>query len=209
MSEALEDGMTDDPRRFHRQMMSQVNHLSSMVDDLFELSKIQSGMLSLSMEPISLYDLVSDAVAELSAVAAMRSVTLVETRSPDLEVIGDARELTRVIGNLLMNAIQHSPVGGEISVTTCRDENGNAVLTVVDAGGGIPEADLSKVFDAGWRATPARTPEPTWQASSGAGLGLAIVRGIVHAHDGDITVRNVPGGCRFDVSFPRHQPVAA
>jgi signal transduction histidine kinase len=73
----------------------------------------------------------------------------------------------------------------------------------VDAGGGIPEDDLPKIFQAGWRATSARTPEQIWGGSAGAGLGLAIVHGIVQAHDGDISVRNVPGGCRFDVSLPR------
>jgi signal transduction histidine kinase len=208
MAEALEDGLAHDPQRFHRQMRSQVDHLSGMVDDLFELSKIQSDALSLTFEPVSLYDLVSDAVAELGALAASRSITLRETRSPDLTVVGDARELARVIGNLLINAIAHSPASSEILVTTQRDDNGNAVLSVVDAGGGIPEEDLSKIFQAGWRATSARTPEQMWGRSTGAGLGLAIVRGIVEAHAGGITVKNVPGGCRFDVSLPQHSPVA-
>lgn len=203
MSEALEDGMVDDPDRYHRQMRSQVEHLSGMVDDLFELSKIHSGTLSLKLEPVSLYDLVSDAVAELRALATSRSITLKESRSADLTVMGDARELARVIGNLLINAIAHSPSGSEIEITARQDDNGNAVLSVVDAGGGIPEQDLPKIFQAGWRATPARTPEQIWGRSASAGLGLAIVHGIVQAHAGDISVRNVPGGCRFDVSLPQ------
>jgi signal transduction histidine kinase len=202
MSEALEDGMVDDPDRYYRQMRSQVEHLSGMVDDLFELSKIHSGTLSLKLEPVSLYDLVSDAVAELRALATSRSITLKESRSADLTVIGDARELARVIGNLLINAIAHSPAGSEIEIAARQDDRGNAVLSVVDAGGGIPEEDLQKIFQAGWRATSARTPEQIWGRSAGAGLGLAIVHGIVQAHAGDISVRNVPGGCRFDVSLP-------
>jgi signal transduction histidine kinase len=202
MSEALEDGMVDDPARYYRQMRSQVEHLSGMVDDLFELSKIHSGTLSLKLEPVSLYDLVSDAVAELRALATSRSITLKESRSADLTVIGDARELARVIGNLLINAIAHSPAGSEIEIAARQDDRGNAVLSVVDAGGGIPEEDLQKIFQAGWRATSARTPEQIWGRSAGAGLGLAIVHGIVQAHAGDISVRNVPGGCRFDVSLP-------
>lgn len=209
MAEALEDELAEDPQRFHRQMRSQVDHLSAMVDDLFELSKIQSGTLALTMEPVSLYDLVSDAVAELGTVAQSRSIILTAPRQADLTVVGDPRELARVVGNLLMNAIQHSPAGSEISVTTAHGDNGDVVLTVEDAGGGIPEHDLSKVFQAGWRATSARTPEPVWGQSGGAGLGLAIVHGIVEAHAGDITVRNIPGGCRFDVYLPRHEPVAA
>jgi signal transduction histidine kinase len=202
MAEALEDGMADDPQRFHRQMRSQVDHLSDLVDDLFELSKIQSGRLVLTIETVSLYDLVSDAVAELRAVAAARDIAITESPSPDLSVQGDARELARVAGNLLMNAIQHSPPGSEISVMTSTDADGNAVLSVVDAGGGIAEADISRVFTPGWRATVSRTPEQLWGRSTGAGLGLAIVEGIVNAHDGRITARNVEGGCRFDVVLP-------
>lgn len=209
MAEALEDGLADDPTRFHRQMRSQVDHLSALVDDLFELSKIHSGTLALTMEPVSLYDLVSDAVAELGALAEARSIRLREASSGELMVVGDPRELARVIGNLLINAIQHSPAGSEISVTARHDGDGHVVLTVEDAGGGIPEADLSKIFQAGWRATSSRTPAELEGSSTGAGLGLAIVHGIVEAHSGEITVRNVPGGCRFDVRLPRHSPIAA
>jgi signal transduction histidine kinase len=210
MAEALEDGLADDPQRFHRQMRSQVDHLSAMVDDLFELSRIHSGSLSLTMQPVSLYDLVSDAVAELGALAESRSITLKEASSGELTVVGDPRELARVIGNLLINAIQHSPEGSEISVTARHEGDSHVVLTVEDAGGGIPEQDLSKIFQAGWRATPSRTPEQLEGGrSAGAGLGLAIVQGIVEAHSGEISVRNVPGGCRFDVRLPRHEPIAA
>ena len=202
MAEALEDDLADDPQRFHRQMRSQVDRLSAMVDDLFELSKIHSGTLSLSMEPVSLYDLVSDAVAELGALATSRSVRLVETGGSDHTIVGDPRELARVIGNLLINAIEHSPSGSQITVSTSRADNGDVLLTVEDSGGGIPENDLSKVFNAGWKATSSRTPEQLWGRSAGAGLGLAIVQGIVEAHSGGISVQNIPGGCRFDVRLP-------
>lgn len=209
MAEALEDGMTDDAPRFHRQMSVQVDHLSALVDDLFELSKIHSGTLTLSLEPVSLYDLVSDAVAELGALAASRSVTLREVGGGEPIVVGDPRELARVIGNLLINAIQHSPEGSEISVSARHEGDEHVVLTVEDAGGGIPEQDLAKIFQAGWRATPSRTPGQLEGRSAGAGLGLAIVQGIVEAHDGEISVRNIPGGCRFDVRLPRHPAIAA
>ncbi len=209
MTEALEDQLAADPQRFHRQMLSQVDQLSSMVDDLFELSKIHSGTLTLHLEPVALYDLVSDAVAELGALAGARSVTLREVSNDEYSVVGDPRELSRVIGNLLINAIQHSPPGGEIVVATRRGREGHVVISVEDAGGGIPETDLPKVFEPGWRATSARTPAPAWSHSSGAGLGLAIVQGIVEAHSGEVSVRNIPGGCRFDVSLPAHEPAAA
>jgi signal transduction histidine kinase len=158
------------------------------------------------MEPVSLFDLVSDAVADLHPVAASRSITLKESRTGNLTLFGDARELSRVIGNLLMNAIEHSPANSEILISARETENEHVALSVVDAGGGIPEEDLGKIFDAGWRGTPSRTPSPAVDVSAGAGLGLAIVAGIVEAHSGGVTVRNVPGGCQFDVTLPRSGP---
>jgi signal transduction histidine kinase len=208
MAEALEDGLADDPVRFHRQMRSQVDHLSAMVDDLFELSRIQSGTLRLSLEPVRVYDLVSDAVAELSPLAQARSITLVERPGPDVLVLGDDRRLARVIGNLLVNAIQHGPEGSSVTIGTRTDGTGRVVLSVTDSGGGIPEEDLGRVFEAGWRASVSRTPEPLWGTSGGAGLGLAIAQGIVQAHRGEISVRNEADGCRFDVSLPQHELVA-
>jgi signal transduction histidine kinase len=206
MAEALEDDLAADPQRFHRQMRSQVDHLSAMVDDLFELSKITSGTLVLSLEPLSLYDLASDAVAELGTLARSRDLTLLAPEGGDLMVVGDHRELARVVGNLLMNAIQHSPSGGVISVVTSTASDGDVVLTVQDSGGGIPDEDLARIFEPGWRATAARTPQQEWGRSPGAGLGLAIVRGIVEAHGGSVAVANVAGGCRFDVRLPSHEP---
>ncbi|WP_243064486.1 sensor histidine kinase KdpD [Humibacter sp. RRB41] len=204
MAEALEDGLAADPLRFHRQMRSQVDHLSTMVDDLFELSKIQSGTLRLALEPVRVYDLVSDAVAELTPLAASRSITLVERPGPDVLVLGDDRGLARVIGNLLVNAIQHAPEGSSVTIGTETDDVHTVVLSIADRGGGIPEEDLARVFEAGWRASASRTPVPLWGTSPGAGLGLAIAQGIVEAHRGEISVRNEDDGCRFEVSLPQH-----
>jgi signal transduction histidine kinase len=209
MAESLEDGVAEEPSRYHRQIRLQAEALASMVDDLFELSKIQSGTLSLNMEPVSLFDLVSDAVADLHPVAASRSITLTESRTGNLTLFGDARELSRVIGNLLMNAIEHSPANSRILISARETEDQHVALSVVDAGGGIPEEDLGKIFDAGWRGTPSRTPSPSPGISAGAGLGLAIVAGIVEAHSGGVSVRNVPGGCQFDVILPRFGDRAA
>lgn len=140
---------------------------------------------------------------------AARLVTVRETSDGEFAVVGDPRELSRVVGNLLINAIQHSPAGGEIMVATRRGADGHVVISVEDSGGGIPENDLPRIFEPGWRATSARTPESAWSHSSGAGLGLAIVQEIVEAHSGEVSVSNVPGGCRFDVSLPRLEPAAA
>ncbi|WP_085367645.1 cell wall metabolism sensor histidine kinase WalK [Leifsonia sp. NCR5] len=208
MAEALEDGIAEDPQRYYRQLRSQCDTLSHLVDDLFELSKIQSSSLQLELGPLSLYDLVSDAVADLSPLAALHSVTLNESQDGDLTVLGDARELSRVVHNLLANAIEHSPAGTSIHVAVREASASTVVLSVIDEGGGIPEEHLGKVFDAGWRGTTARTPRDG-VGSGGAGLGLAIVHGIVAAHDGDVSVENTARGCRFDVSLPRFSRVGS
>ncbi|MFE3129255.1 sensor histidine kinase, partial [Streptomyces hydrogenans] len=90
---------------------------------------------------------------------------------------------------------RRTPDDGTVAVAA-RRADGGVVLSVTDGCGGIPEEDLPRVFDTGWRGTEARTPP------AGAGLGLAIVRGIVEAHAGRAEVRNVPGGCRFEVTLP-------
>ncbi|MEB0203422.1 MULTISPECIES: HAMP domain-containing sensor histidine kinase [unclassified Cryobacterium] len=196
MAEALEDGMVEDPARYYPRMRDQVDRLSGMVDDLFELSRIHSGTLRLALEPVALYDLISDTVAGFGPVAQAKSLDLRFAGEMGLTVLADPRELSRVVGNLVMNAIQHSPSGSPITVSVRERGDGGAVISVEDAAGGIPEQDIDRVFEAGWRASEPRTP-------GGAGLGLAIVQGIVTAHQGEVIVQNVPNGCRFDVLLPR------
>ncbi len=208
MAEALEDGMVDEPKRYFVKVRSQVDRMSGMVDDLNELSRIHSGSLRLSMQKVSLYDLISDVVAELGPLAQSRSISLVGDGARELTILADPRELSRVVGNLVMNSIEHSPAGSPITVSARESDDGLAVISVIDAGGGIPEKDLGRVFEAGWRASNSRTPEAVTSRSGGAGLGLAIVQGIVHAHSGRVVVQNVPGGCRFDVFLPP-SPVTA
>ncbi|MFI8341749.1 sensor histidine kinase [Streptomyces sp. NPDC085639] len=195
MSEALEDGMAADPARYHRQMRTEVDRLNSMVGDLFELSRIHAGALSLTLTRMSLHDLVGDALAGTDALAREHGVRLVGDGVASLPVEVDGKEMTRVLSNLLVNAIRHTPADGTVAIAAeCRADS--VVVSVTDACGGIPEEDLPRVFDTGWRGTPARTPP------SGAGLGLAIVRGIVEAHAGRAHVRNVSGGCRFELTLP-------
>ncbi len=202
MAEALEDGMVADPGRYHRQIRSQVDQLSGMVDDLFELATIESGTLRLQTEQVDLYDLASDAVADLRPVADAHAVTLHAHGGSGPVVLADPRELSRVVKNLLMNAIQHSPTGSQVRVETTLDGGTHAVLSVTDAGAGIPETDLEHVFRTGWKGTESRTPQHSWGHSAGAGLGLAIVRGIVEAHHGQVRATNVARGARFEVRLP-------
>lgn len=195
MAEALEDGIADDPARYHRQIRGEVERLSGMVGDLFELSRIQAGSLALSPTRVSAYDLVSDAIAGADAIASELGVRLADEGVEQLPVEVDGKEISRVLANLLINAIHRTPADGTVAVAA-RLEEGSVVLSVTDGCGGIPADDLPRVFDTGWRGTDARTPP------GGAGLGLAIVRGIVEAHKGRAAVRNVPGGCRFEVTLP-------
>lgn len=173
------------------------------IDGIDELSRIHSGSLRLALQSVSLYDLISDVVAELGPFAQPRSISLVGDGARELTIRADPRELSRVVGNLAMNSIQHSPAGSPITVSARETEDGNAMISVIDAAGGIPEKDLGRVFEAGWRASNSRTPQTATSRSGGADLGLAIVQGIVHAHSGRVVVQNVPGGCRFDVFLPK------
>lgn len=195
MSEALEDGVATDPGRYLRQIRTEVERLNDMVGDLFELSRIHAGALALSTSRMSVYDLVGDALAGVYPLAHEHGVRLVGGRVEQVPVEVDGKEMSRVLGNLLVNAIRRTPTDGTVMVAAERLADG-VVLSVSDGCGGIPEEDLPRVFDTGWRGTHARTPP------AGAGLGLAIVRGIVEAHQGSATVRNIPGGCRFEVMLP-------
>jgi signal transduction histidine kinase len=168
-----------------------------LVDDLFELSRINAGALRLSLAAVSLGDVVSDAVASAEPVAAAHGVRLVAADGDWPTVRGSEPELSRIVANLLRNAIRHTPSDGTVHVTGGRDDEAGW-LAVSDSCGGIPEADLPRVFDVAFRGEAARTPV----AASGGGLGLAIVRGLVEAHRGEVAVRNVDGGCRFVVRLP-------
>lgn len=195
MSEALEDGMAADPDRYLRQIRTEVERMNDMVGDLFELSRIHAGTLVLSPSRVSLHDLVGDALAGADPLAREHGVRLVGDRIDKIPVEVDGKEMSRVLGNLLVNAIRRTPADGTVAVAAAGSTDG-VVLTVTDGCGGIPEQDLPRVFDTGWRGSHARTPP------SGAGLGLAIVRGIVEAHRGSAAVRNVAGGCCFEVTLP-------
>ncbi|RAG87507.1 two-component sensor histidine kinase [Streptacidiphilus pinicola] len=202
MAEALEDGVAQDPARYHRWIRTEVDRLTGMVDDLFELSRIQAGALTLTLSRVSVYDLVGDAIAGAYPLAQERGVRLVGHGIAPVPVEVDPREITRVLANLLVNAIRATPMDGTVAVAAWQLER-EVVVSVTDGCGGIPEADLPRVFETGFRGATARTPRATPAAGeAGAGLGLAIVRGIVEAHDGRASVHNVDGGCRFEIALP-------
>jgi signal transduction histidine kinase len=200
MAEALEDGVADDPQRYHRQIRREVARLSRMVDDLFELSRIQAGALVLSLEAVDLNDLISDVLSGTRPLADAGGVRLGADAAP-ITLDADAAGLGRVLANLVVNAIRHTPSDGAVEIVAAESQ-GEVVVSVSDRCGGLPEADRERVFEPGWRGSEARTPEP----DGGAGLGLAIARGIVEAHQGTILVRDGVGGCCFEVRLPRTPP---
>jgi signal transduction histidine kinase len=199
MAEALDDGVVDDDaavKRYHSQIRLDAERLTALVDDLFELSRINSGSLRLGREKVDLREAVADALAGAVAAADVKGVTVVERLGalPPVEVA--ARECRRALANLLDNAVRHTPVGGTV-VVAAEAAAGVAVLHVEDECGGIPEADLPRVFDIAFRGDEARGRD-----DRGGGLGLAISRGLVEAHAGSVTAANTAAGCRFTVRLP-------
>ena len=205
MTEALEDGIATDPARYHRQIRAEVDRMVRMVDDLFELSRIHAGNLRLSLQPVALGDLVSEVLASAEPVARAGGVRLSGRMETDAEVaaevVADPAELSRVITNLVMNAIRHTPAGGAVELVG-RAGADRAEITVTDGCGGLSGEEIERVFDVAWQGTAARTPDTTGVFGSGAGLGLAIVKGIIEAHRGRVSVTNHDPGCRFRSACP-------
>jgi len=294
MAEALADGVIVDPvetGQYARRIGKETERLAAMVDDLFQLSRITSGALRLTLAAVSLGEVVSEAIAAEAARAARKGVRVVADADTDWPVVwGSDPELARVVRNLVANAVRHTPPDGVVVLAAGTDQD-QAWLRVQDGCGGIPAADLERVFDVAFRGTASRTPGG-WPPSApcgagsaggagesdvvagmgspdgplahgagsaggsgvvadagaalgsggvtgadaltklgegargsrganggvptgaryddpldgvgdaGAGLGLAIARGLVEAHDGRIEARNYGTGCRFEVRLP-------
>ena len=195
--EAIEDGMVDDPARYLAAMRADVTLLGSLVDDLFLLSRIESGALDLAVEDADLAEL-ADEAAEVAALAARGrsqqvAVALETTGSVPVRVA--PREIGRVLRNLMDNAARHAPSGSTIRLQV-GVERDVAVVHVRDAGAGFPDDLLERAFQSFVRADEARTRD-----GAGAGLGLAIARGLVEAHGGTVRAHPGPGG-HVEVRLP-------
>ena len=211
MTEALEDGLAADPARYHRQIRAEVDRMVRMVDDLFELSRIHAGVLRLSpaggdaRRPGQRGDR-----RRRPRGAGPARVRLGGRVEEGVEVTADPAGLSRVVSNLVMNAIRHTPADGVVEIHGRAVDDG-VELSVTDGCGGLTAEEMERVFDLAWQGGPARTPDTDDSSHArGAGLGLAIVKGIVEAHRGRVDVENVPApgdrspaGCRFRVRLPR------
>lgn len=213
MSEALSDRVVSQPADvagYATRIQQESLRLSAMVDDLFELSRIHAGAVRRSLAPVAVSDVVRAAISSVRPVAEATGVQ-VRIQEPEAGtgpvVHGASAELVRVVRNLLGNAVRHTPSHGEVIVST-GIEDSEVWLRVDDGCGGIPEAELPRVFDVAYRGSARQDGSSKASAPTGAGLGLAIARGLVEAHSGRIAVANRSHGCRFEVRLPA-DPTAA
>ncbi len=200
MTEAIADGIVSEPAEvtgYAVRMRRETERLTAMVEDLFQLSRITSGALRISLTAVPLSEVVSEAVAVVGVAAARKGVRVEAAPSTWPTVLASDAELARVVRNLLSNAIRHTPPDGTVVVAAGTTQD-RAWLRVDDACGGIPEDDLERLFDVAFRGSEARTPD---DEGSRGGLGLAIARGLVEAHHGDISACNHGPGCRFEVQL--------
>ena len=203
--EAITDGVVTDEAtitRYLRTMHDGTRELSRLIDDLFDLSRLDAGALVLEHEPAALADLVSDTLERMRPQAAARDVVLTGFAVADLPLVPlDARFVGRVLANLVDNAVRHTPAGGRVEVAVYRE--GPAVrVEVRDTGEGIAPADLPHVFERFYRGEKSRSRE-----HGGAGLGLAICKGIVEAHGGRIWAEALtPHGTRVSFTLPVTTP---
>jgi len=197
--DTLRDGALDDPpaaRRFLDRVETEVNALTQMVQELLELSRIESGQVPLRLAPVAVADVVSPPVERLRPQAERAGLSLHVDLPPDLPpVLADADRAQQVVTNLVHNAIKFTPPGGQ--VTTSAAAGGDEVIIAVrDTGIGIPADDLPRIFERFYKADRARS-------GGGTGLGLAIARHIVQGHGGRIWVESVEGrGSTFSFTLP-------
>jgi signal transduction histidine kinase len=199
--EALADDMVQDSETRNRYLLTakrEIQALSGLIDDLFQLAQLDAGGIELFRESNSLSDLISDTVESFSAIASEKQITLSGEAHRDVDpVLMDARRIGRVLDNLVGNAIHHTTGGGTISLIARRTDQ-EIEVEVRDTGEGLDPEDIPYLFDRFYRGDKSRN-----RATGGVGLGLAIAKGFVEAHQGTIYAKTNPeGGARFIFTLP-------
>jgi signal transduction histidine kinase len=188
MVEALADGVVTDQattQRYYASIGSQIENLSRLINDLFELAQLDTRQIELHLEPVNMNDLLSDVLETMQAQAGAKGVALKGIFSQDLPLIrAEFTKIQRVLFNLVQNAIRHTPAHGSIALATRKVPEG-IQIDISDTGEGILPDDLPHVFDQFFRGEKSRSRE-----TGGSGLGLTIARGIVEAHQGRIWVES-------------------
>ncbi len=197
--DTLRGGALDDPpaaQRFLDRMEVEVDALTQMVQELLELSRIESGQAPFRLAPMAVAEAVLPAVERLRPQAERSGLRLTVDLPPALPpVLADAERIQQVVTNLVHNAIKFTPTGGEVTISAASGE-GEVVVSVCDTGVGISADDLPRIFERFYKADQARR-------SGGTGLGLAIAKHIVQAHGGRIWVESIEGkGSMFHFSLP-------
>jgi signal transduction histidine kinase len=194
--EAIDDGVAGADRdRYLAEIRTHVAVLSDLIDDLFELSRIEAGDISWTMRQVELGDLIGDTVAAFRTAAEERGVHLVaELPAEKVVAEADAEKVQRVLFNLIQNAIRHTPADGSVTVRA-KGGPGGVEVEVADSGEGIPAGEGERVFEAFYRGDGSRSED-------GAGLGLAISRAIVEAHGGRIWLEDGHPGTRVRFTLP-------
>lgn len=187
-----------DVQRLMRRIEGEADRMGLLVEDLLLLARLDS-QRPLEQEPVDLLTIAADTVHDAKAVAPQRSIQLEVQDGPDTpEVIGDEARLRQVLGNLVNNALQHTPPDSAVTVRIATDAE-SVVVEVADNGPGLTEAQAQRVFERFYRADSSRT-----RASGGSGLGLSIVAALVAAHGGTVSVVSRPDhGATFRVLLPR------
>ena len=204
LSEAIADGVVrdDEVRDQARRIEQETVRLSEMVDDLFEMAKINAGAVTAPYDRVALDEVVDDVISAHRIAAERAGVNLdVDVPTAPVQVIGSDRALVRVLSNLVANAIAHTPSGGTVRLAVGTDAEG-AWARVDDTGVGIDADDLPRVFDVAYRGSNHRVPRTDSSLPSGSGLGLAIAAGLVRAHRGSLSAHNLDRGARFEVRLP-------
>ena len=194
MLEALEDGLVE-PQTTLPVLREQVTLLTALVDDLFELARIDSGALTLELRAAPLEPMVESCLRGVEADARRRGIGLAASVPGDLSARCEPEKVERVLFNLLTNALRHTPSDGSVAVRV-EQRDGQVQVSVEDTGEGLGEEARIRMFDRFWRGDPARS-------ARGSGLGLAIARGLVEAQGGRIWAEDRPGGgARVSFTLP-------
>jgi two-component system sensor histidine kinase VicK len=206
MIDALADGIVTDSEtvaRYLRLSQGEINRMSKLIDDLFELAQLDAGYQDLNFEWIALSDLVSDTLESFAARAEAQNVILEGYVDPKVDpILAAPDKLSRILDNLIGNALRHTPKEGRIKLHASVEEDCTQIQ-IEDTGTGISSKDLPHIFDRFYRGEKSRARQ---QEDHGVGLGLAIVKGLVEAHGGNIQVESeLEKGTKFLFSLPRRR----
>jgi two-component system phosphate regulon sensor histidine kinase PhoR len=202
--EALEDGAVADPptaRRFLGKIRTHADRMATLVEDLLELSRLETGGRVPAWEETVAAEVLDDVAASFAGLAARKDISLVRTDRGAPVLVTDPERLRRILENLVDNAVKYTPNGGSVEITATPAPDGGAVFEVADNGPGIPPEHLGRIFERFYRVDKARSRE-----LGGTGLGLSIVKHLAESLGAAVSVESTPGaGARFRVALP-HRP---